>query len=196
LAIQRGGAGQAARTSLVAAHAVGNDPGGALDGLGSGLAIGLLGTTDLGRSVAVGSLVTWARSCRWIAGDETSRIGGALVLSAALRGARHTLALAVTGRGGSIGLAVGAAAALCTNVIGADLAASTISVTGTIIATFVGRGLVGTGFVGICARPDRRACAVVLAGKGVRTSLTTATSLVAANTVDTVSAGARVVARA
>jgi hypothetical protein len=119
-----------------------------------------------------------------------------LVLSAALRGGDHALALAVTGRGGGIGLAVGAATPLRTNVIGTDLATSTISVAGTVIATFIGRGLVGTGFVGIYARRNWRAGAVVLAGKGVRTSFTAATGALTANTVHTVSAGARVVARA
>ena len=145
----------------MATDAVRKDARGTLAGLGSGLAVGLLCGTDLGSRVTVASLITWARRRGRIASDEATR-DGTLELPAALWDGNRTRTLAVAGRGGCEGLAVAAAAAIRTYVIGADFAAGTISVASTITATLVSCSLVGASIVGIYARRHRGALAVVL----------------------------------
>jgi hypothetical protein len=169
----------------MATDAVSNDARGAFDGLGRGLTIGLLRGTDLGRGVAIASRVTRARSRGWVASDEAPRVG-TRVLAAALRGGRHALALAVAGRGRREGRTVAAAAAICADVIGADLAAGAISVAGTIVATWLACGLVLAEVVRVYARRYRGALAVVVSSEGVRTGFAAATGALAANTINTV----------
>ena len=119
------------------------------------------------------------------AGLRTSG-GYTLEAAAVLRGNNCAGAVAVAGRRGGEGLAVAAARCHLAGVARAHLAAGAFAVAGAVIATLVGRSLVGARIVSGLTAEHRGADAIIFAGQCIGASIAAGAGGRATNAVDAV----------
>lgn len=182
LGIELESACRTARTRLVTAHAVGDDPGCAFPGFRGRRSVLLLRCAYFRGDIAVEALV--ALGGGGAARDATvgeSALGASTILFAD----RRALAVAVAVGRGCVRLAVSTARGRRALVARTYLTACSVAITGAVIATRVGGCFVGTETVWILATDHGSADPIFFACEGARAGIAASTGCVAADAIDT-----------